>query len=154
YLAFLDYVIRLALRGPPIMGIVGIRFMPRATALLAMQRHEHTVSLEVGMGRHRAVEIYKDFWDSVHKAASDYGATANGGQEIRQPAAEIAARCGKDLVTSRRMLAELSIDQPSTFSTVFSRRHGLESDATTVATGVFDEDAVEQFLAAFEAAAG
>jgi hypothetical protein len=154
YLDFLDHVIRLGLRGPPIMGIIGIRFMPRSTALLAMQRYRHTVSLEVGMGRTRQVEIYKDFWDGVHQAARDYGAIVHWGQEIRQSEAEIAARYGKDLRTWRRMLAELSIDQPSTFSTEFSRRHGLEPSATTVPTGVFDEDAVEQFLAAFEAAAG
>lgn len=151
YLDFIEHVIRLAQSGPPIMGIVGIRFMPRATALLAMQRYPRTVSVEVGTGRSRLVEIYKDFWDGVHKAASDRGAIAHWGLQLRQSAPEIEARYGNDLVMWRRMLGELSIDQPSTFSTHFSRERGLEP---TAATGVFDEDAVEEFLTAFEAAAG
>jgi hypothetical protein len=151
YLDFIDRVIALAIAHSPVFGVMGIRFTPRATALIAMQRFPRTVSVEVGTGRAHQDDVYREFWNAVHLAANERRAIPHWGQEFRQPASAIAAHYGKDLLMWRRMLAELSIDSPNTFSTEFSRRHDLERGE---ATGIFDGESVEQFLAAFEAAAG
>jgi hypothetical protein len=150
YIGFIDKVIALASVHAPVFGIIGIRFMPRATALIAMQRFPRTVSIEVAAGRGKQENVYRKFWDAVQQAANERRAIPHWGQEFQQPDTAIAAHYGDDLVKWRRMLAELSIDAPNTFSTPFSLQHGLEPSE---ATGVFDADAVDQFLAAFEAAA-
>jgi hypothetical protein len=149
YPGFIDEVIILAQRHSPVFGAIGIRFTPRATPLIAMQRFALTVSVEVATGRARQEDVYREFWKEVHAAASKRGAIPHWGQEFRQSARAIMAHYGEDLLTWRRMLAELSIDASNTFSTQFSRDKGLEP---THATGIFDSDSIDQFLAGLEAA--
>ncbi len=151
YLRFVDTVIDLANAHSPVIGLIGIRFTPRSTALIAMQRFPRTVSVEIQTGRSRQEDVYGNFWSALHEAAIKHRAIPHWGQEFRQPASAIASHYGDDLVTWRRMLAELSLDAPDTFRTQFSVDHGLEPGE---ATGIFDGDSVDQFVAAFEAAAG
>jgi hypothetical protein len=153
YIDFIDRVRALALEEAhsPVFGAVGIRFTPRATALLAMQRFPRTVSVEVGTGR-AFKPIYEKFWVEVHNAANEYRAIQHWRQKLQQSKPEIEAHFGNDLLTWRRMLAELSIDAPDTFSTKFSQDLGLEPKPGE-ATGIFDSESVEQFLAGFEATA-
>jgi FAD/FMN-containing dehydrogenase len=151
YLNFIDRVIALATAHAPVFGVMGIRFTPRATALIAMQRFPRTVSIEVGTGRAHQDEVYREFWNAVYKAANERRAIPHWGQEFRQSSDAIAAHYRERLLTWRRMLAELSIDAPDTFSTEFSQKHGLEP--TEEATGTFDSESTELFLAGLEAAA-
>lgn len=150
YLDFIEEVRGLAYKYAPVFGYAGIRFMPAATALIAMQRFPLTVAVEIATVRARHDDIYKGFWDALHSAANSVGGIPHWGQEFRQSAAEIATHYGERIVTWRQMLAELSIDSPNTFSTPFSRDAGLEP---TEATGIFDSDAIEQFLVALDGAA-
>jgi len=151
YLSFVDAVIDVALRWPyPVFGYMGIRFTPRATALLAMQRFALTVSVEIATPRARQEKVYEDFWEKLHNKANTSGAIPHWGQEFTQSDREIAAHYGQQLLTWRRVLAELSIDRPDTFRTKFSEEKGLKP---TEATGIFDSESTDQFLAALESAA-
>jgi D-arabinono-1,4-lactone oxidase len=150
YLAFIDAVVALCNARSPVLGYMGIRFTPRSTALIAMQRFALTVSVEVATARARQEDVYVEFWNEIHRAANERGAIPHWGQQFRQPARGIASHYGDDLLAWRRMLAELSIDAPNTFSTPFSRANGLEP---TEATGIFDAESLDLFLAGLEAAA-
>jgi D-arabinono-1,4-lactone oxidase len=144
HLSFIDAVIDLSNKHSPVFGYMGIRFTPRSSALIAMQQFDLSVSVEISTARARQEDVYADFWDDVHAAAADRRGIPHWGQELRQSTDEIANHYGTNLGTWRRMLAELSIDSPQTFSTDFSRIVGLEP---TDATGIFDCDAVAQFVA-------
>ena len=115
-----------------------------------MQRFPMTVSVEVATARSRLKDVYGTFWTQLHQAANRRQAIPHWGQEFRQSAPDIEAHYGQDLLTWRRMLAELSIDGPSTFSTTFSQETGLEPKGAP-ATGIFDSDSVDQFLAGLAA---
>jgi D-arabinono-1,4-lactone oxidase len=150
FLGFIDAVVALCNARSPVLGYMGIRFTPRSTALIAMQRFALTVSVEVATARARQDDVYVKFWNEIHRAANERGAIPHWGQQFRQPARAIASHYGDDLLEWRRMLAEVSIDAPNTFSTPFSRANGLEP---TEATGIFDAESLDQFLAGLEAAA-
>ena len=53
YLAFADAVVQLAGTHEPVFGYMGIRFTPRSSASIAMQRFALTASVEVATGRAR-----------------------------------------------------------------------------------------------------
>jgi hypothetical protein len=150
YLGFIDEVIALVQLHSPVFGFMGIRFTPGATALIAMQRFPMTVSVEVATARSRLKDVYGTFWTQLHQAANKRRAIPHWGQEFRQSAPDIEAHYGQNLLTWRRMLSELSIDGPSTFSTTFSQEIGLEPKGAP-ATGIFDSDSVDQFLAGLAA---
>lgn len=147
YLAFAESVVQLASEHFPVLGYMGIRFTPRSTALLAMQRFSLTASVEVATGRARQVDVYRPFWDALHRSADHYNGIPHWGQEFRQSTATIAAHFGNDLVQWRSMLAEMSLDGSAVFSNAFSRDNGLEPGE---AKGLFADDALAMFLRALE----
>jgi hypothetical protein len=149
YLGFIDAVVALAYTHAPVFGYIGLRFTPSAIPLIAMQRFALTISVEISTARVRYKNIYASFWNDLHNAANERGGIPHWGQEFRQSASDITAHYGERMMTWRQMLAELSIDSPNTFSTPFSRDTGLEP---TESTGIFDNDSVDQFMIALEAA--
>jgi hypothetical protein len=144
YLDFIDTVINLANAHFPVLGYIGIRFMPRSTALIAMQQFEANVSVEVSTAKTRLQNLFGAFWSDVQDAATRHGGIPHWGQEIPQPADYLDQRYGAGIATWRRVLGDLSADQPAVFSTPFSREKGLEPDWSG------DDDAVDMFLLAFE----
>ncbi len=149
YLHFADAVVALARDNYPLLGYMGIRFTPRASALIAMQRFDLTASVEVATGRARQDNVYAAFWDKLHEAAEAHHGIPHWGQEFRQSRHGIEEHYGSTLVRWRSMLAELSTDGPAAFSTTFSRAVGLEP---TEASGLFLEDALTMFLRALDGA--
>lgn len=149
YRTFVDTVIRLAIEHAPVFGYMGLRFTPGASPLLAMQRFPLTASVEVSTARARQEDVYAEFWSNVHAAANELNGIPHWGQEFRHSATDLALLYGDDMATWRRMLAELSIDGPDIFSTRFSRNAGLEPSE---AAGIFDANAIEQFLTALRSA--
>jgi hypothetical protein len=149
YLDFVEEVIRLADRDAPLLGLIGIRFTPRSSALIAMQRFTLTAAVEIQTGRTRVADVYANFWRDLHQAANRLGGIAHWGQEFRQSATEIAQRYGAQLDTWRRVLGDLSGSHPATFSTKFSRAHGLEPLPGLGLVG--EDDAPDIFLCALQA---
>jgi hypothetical protein len=151
YLAFADAVVALSRSGSetPIFGYMGIRFTPRASALIAMQRFELTASVEVATARSRTDPVYPEFWAAVHEAARAHGGIPHWGQQFIASAGDLSAYYGEDLERWRQVLAELSVDDPEAFSTAFTRDHGLEPSG---AAGVLLYDALTAFLMALEGA--
>lgn len=126
YLRFVDDVVAIAHERAPIYGFVGIRFNPRSSALIAMQQFDMTASVEIQTARSRHEDVYAGFWDAVHATAANHRGIPHWGQELRRSAGQIASLYGHRLETWRRVLAGLANDYPRTFSTAFSRAHGLE----------------------------
>lgn len=149
YLAFVEDVIALAHQHFPVFGYIGIRFVPAATALIAMQQFPLTVAVEVATPRTRLVDIYANFWNGVHGAGSARVGIPHWGQAIRQTESEIAAHYGARLRKWRAALADLSAGGPGVFSTSFSRDKGLEPLGSLVV--VTEDDSVEQFMLGLEA---
>jgi hypothetical protein len=143
HLQFVDSVIAIANAHAPVFGYIGMRFMPRASALLSMCRFPVTASVEVATGRSRLEDVYAGFWDDLHNLANASLAIAHWGQESRQAADYIEARFGANLTSWRMTLARLAGAAP-TFSTPFSREHGLEPDTSAISD---DEDAIDRYLA-------
>ena len=149
YLNFVEDVIALARQHFPVFGYIGIRFVPAATALIAMQQFPLTVAVEVATPRTRLVDIYANFWNGVHSAGSARAGIPHWGQAIRQTESELAARYGARLIKWRTALADLSAGGPGVFSTAFSRDKGLEP--LSVGGLVSEDDSVEQFMLGLEA---
>ena len=68
----------------PVMGYVGIRFMRKSKALLAMQRFDFTVSVEVTVPRSALEDVYAGFRHEVNKAAYEFGGIPHWGQEFER----------------------------------------------------------------------
>lgn len=149
YLAFADAVLDLTRAFQPVFGYMGIRFTPKASALIAMQRYELTASVEVATGRARTDLVYADFWAAVHKAARAHGGIPHWGQEFVASPDDVAANYGEDLTRWRQVLTELSVDDPGVFSTAFTRDLGLEPSGSS---GLLRYDALTAFLTALEGA--
>ena len=140
HLAFVDAVIALANAHAPVFGYVGVRFMPASAALIGMPRFPLTASIEVSTPRSRLEDVYAGFWAGLHDLANNAGAFAHWGQESRQSAEIVAARYGSRLVSWRAALGRVA-GAASTFSTLFTREHGLEPGT------VEEDDAIDRFLA-------
>ena len=135
---------------PPILGYMGIRFTPRASALIAMQRYELTASVEVAVARTRTEpDLYAKFWAAVHEAARANGGIPHWGQEFILSADNVSTHYGEDLMRWQQILTELSVDDPHVFSTAFTRDLGLEPSGTA---GVLLYDVLTAFLTALEGA--
>ncbi|RDI65567.1 D-arabinono-1,4-lactone oxidase [Nocardia pseudobrasiliensis] len=130
YQSFIDTILQLArdrlAAGRPVFGYIGIRFTPKSSALIAMQRYDLSVSVEIATGRARQDDIYAGFWDDVHAAARTFGAIPHWGQEFRIPASDLAGLYGDRMRTWRMALATLTDAGQDVFSTAFSRTNGLE----------------------------
>ena len=126
YLEFADAVTKLAGKHYPVFGYMGIRFTPASSALIAMQRHDSTVSVEVATIRARSDLIYAPFWLDVHAAAHELHGTPHWGQEFIATAHDIAERYGDNIALWRQVLSELSAEDPQVFSTPFTRNLDLE----------------------------
>jgi hypothetical protein len=146
HLRFVDGVISLANAHAPVFGYIGIRFMPQTAALLGMPRFATSASVEVSTARSRMEDVYAGFWDAVHALANASGGVAHWGQELRQSGGDIASRYGAALAVWRRALGEVG-GSASTFSTAFSRDHGLEPDVRTLPP---EDDALERFMAGLQ----
>lgn len=146
YLDFTDEVLTLAKRHNA-FGYMGVRFTPKASALLAMQRYDLTASVEVATSRAQTDPVYSDFWAAIHEAATRYLGIPHWGQEFDQSASSIETNFGNDLATWRRALVTLSVDDTRIFSTQLTRDLGLEPEG---AEGFFVYDALTAFLAALE----
>ena len=144
HLSFVDSVIALTSTHAPVYGYIGIRFMPRSAALLGMPRYATTASVEVATPRSRWEDVYAGFWNDLHALANASGAIAHWGQEFRQSASDVASRYGEDLMAWKRALGRIA-GNASTFSTDFSRAHGLEPSFAGL---VAEDDALECFMAA------
>jgi hypothetical protein len=128
HLRFVDAVIALAQANAPVFGYMGIRFMPQSAALIGMPRFALCASVEVSTSRSRLEDVLARFWTEVHALANASGAVAHWGQEeLRQSQNDIVLRFGLNLATWRRHWAAFA-GGSSTFSTEFSRVHGLERD--------------------------
>lgn len=149
YLAFIEDLGQFARNHFPVLGYIGLRFTPAASALVAMQQYPLTASVEVATLRSRAEDIYADFWDDVHAAARARRGIPHWGEEMRHSASELAALYGDRLRRWRDVLAAVCDGAPAVFSTSFSREKGLEPSATP---RVVDDEAVELFMMALAAA--
>jgi hypothetical protein len=147
HLRFIDSVISLVNARSPIFGYMGVRFMPRSSALLSMAQFPLTASVEVATAKSRVEDVYAGFWSDLHALANSSQGIAHWGQEFWQTDPDIANRFGQNLVTWRRALGRVTADD-LTFSTAFSRAHGLEPDIIPVPPVVSsdDDDIIESFL--------
>ncbi|WP_395748890.1 FAD-binding protein [Prosthecobacter sp.] len=68
----------------PVIGYVGIRFMRKSKGLLAMQRFDLTVSVEVTVLRSSLEDMYQGFRQEMNKAAYEHGGIPHWGQEFEQ----------------------------------------------------------------------
>ncbi|MCK0511473.1 FAD-binding protein [Aromatoleum buckelii] len=146
YLQFVDAVIDAALRRAPVFGYIGIRFTPRASALLAMQQYGLTASVEVSTIRSRLEDVYGGFWAEVHYLSRAHRGIPHWGQEMRHTQSELEALYGAALTRWRSILSDLADGHPEVFRTDFSVDKGLEPVAAPVAIpGTTDED-IETFF--------
>jgi hypothetical protein len=145
HLRFVDGVMGIVNAHAPVFGYIGIRFMPKSSALLSMAQFPLTASVEVATARSRLEDVYAGFWADLHSLANSSQGIAHWGQEFRQTDTDIAARFGQNLVLWRRALGRVTGGNP-TFSTSFSRLHGLEPEVAPGPTGDEDEDMVESYL--------
>ena len=137
---------------------MGIRFTPASSALIAMQRHDSTVSVEVATIRARSDPIYAPFWLDVHAAAHDLDVhatphlvgTPHWGQEFIATADDIRELYGDNIALWRQVLSELSAEDPQVFSTPFTRNLDLEPSGPA---GLLLCDPLTAFLNALEGAA-
>jgi hypothetical protein len=142
-------VLAVAKRHFPVLGYIGVRFTPGAAALIAMQQFALTASVEVATGRTRLVpDLFSDFWNEVHQAASALGGIPHWGQELRQKAQELELRYGERLTRWRLALGDIAAGASEVFSTPFSRDKGLEPLGSGPAG---EDDALEIFMLALEA---
>jgi D-arabinono-1,4-lactone oxidase len=148
HLRFIDGVLRLVSAHAPVYGYIGVRFMPRSSALLSMARFPLTASVEVATGKSRLEDVYATFWAELHNLANSSQAIAHWGQEFRQSDTDIASRFGQNLAVWRSALGRVT-ENNLTFSTTFSRLHGLEPILGPGPTPPVDEDdeMIEAYLA-------
>ncbi len=152
YLNFIDAVMAAAQKHFPVFGYIGVRFTPQATALIAMQQFALTASVEVATGRTRLLpDLFSDFWNEVHQAASDLGGIPHWGQEMRQTAQQLKLHYGERLTRWRSALGEIAGGAPQVFSTPFSRDKGLEPLVAGPPAEPAEDDALEIFMLALEA---
>jgi hypothetical protein len=151
YLQFVDDVIAIALRHVPIFGYVGIRFTPRASALLAMQRFSMTASVEVSTIRSRFEDVYAGFWSEVHELARSHRGIPHWGQEMRHTRADIEALYGSDHFRWCVVLDDLADGFPAVFRSEFSVDKGLEPRRLASPSVGEPEDDIDAFLQGLEA---
>ncbi|MEV4509170.1 FAD-binding protein [Dactylosporangium sp. NPDC049525] len=132
HLTFIDRVRRLAAPDrPTVFGFIGLRFMPKSAAFIAMQRFDCTATVEVATGRVRQEDIYADFWNRVHDAALQCGGIPHWGQQFRHSAEDLAWLYKRDLTRWRETVTAFGLQRPDlsgpdVFSTPFSHAAGLE----------------------------
>jgi hypothetical protein len=149
YLSFVERVRELAWRHEPVFGYMAIRFTPGSTALIAMQQHPSTVSVEVATIRSRLFDRHLGFRNDLNDAANSLNAIAHWGQEFGQDRPYIEGRYGPRLAAWRKALGNIEAGQPPVFSTAFSREVGLEPSGRA---GILDDDAVDLFFAGLQGA--
>lgn len=140
FLDFIEEVRQLAQRDEysPIFGFIGIRFMPKAEALLAMQHWDLTVSVEVAVMRSQtdsrtsaspAPETL--FFREVCARAAAVGAVPHWGQEFSHSKQQIERAYGDRLTKWRKLVTSLGL-KPSfaedSFDTAFARNCGLQRE--------------------------
>lgn len=140
YLSFVSDVLKTADDQGPVPGYVAIRFVRASQALLAMERYDLTVAVEVAVPRSLSVDNYPNFTQAVEALAKKHGGVPHWGQEHAMVAAGTEAIYGDSLEVWRWALAELEADRARSFSSGFSRSRGLE----VVAAGGVDEQRAQR----------
>lgn len=143
YLNFIEDVIALAHKHAPVMGYIGIRFTPAASALIAMQQYPLTASVEVATLRSRLDDVYTVFWSELHDASRRRKGIPHWGQEFRHTKQDLDALYGRRIQRWREVLADVCDGASGVFSTDFSRTKGLEPSGSG---GSLDDDAIELFM--------
>lgn len=145
YLQFVDAVIGVTLRRRPILGYVGIRFTPAASALIAMQQYALTASVEISTLRSRLEDVYAGFWGEVHDLARMHRGIPHWGQEIRHSKSELESLYGRRMLRWRSVLDDLVDGEPQVMRTDFSVEKGLEPERS-VTSSTDDEDDIDYFF--------
>jgi len=143
HLRFIDAVIALASTYAPVFGYIGLRFVPKSSALLGMPRFALTAAIEISTARSRVEDVYAAFWTDLHALANRSEGIAHWGQESRQTKEYVADRFGTNLKAWQIAVGRVAGAAP-TFSTEFTRLHGLEPDSAAIED---DDDAVDRYLA-------
>jgi hypothetical protein len=100
-------------------------------------------------------DVCAGFWSDLHAPANSSQGIAHWGQEFRQTDSDIAARYGPNFSVWRRALGRVT-GNDRTFSTAFSRAHGLEPDVPPAPPVVpqDDDDLIDSFLRELKSADG
>ncbi|BDC50877.1 hypothetical protein F183_A31930 [Bryobacterales bacterium F-183] len=143
YLQFLDKVLESS-KENHVPGYASLRYMGRSRHLMAMQRHPLTVSIEIAFPRraNSDEDFFQPFVDRIHLLAKQWGGIPHWGQRHVLSSGYVESLYQMDMVAWRYVLAELEqgyarqAEPRKTFSTVFSRKVGLEPlEGNPVATG-------------------
>lgn len=136
YLAFLDDVVVAAAAAKGALGLIGLRYTPRARAQLAMQQWDLTASVEVQLGRIRHDDVMGPLCEQVRALGSAHGGIPHWGQECESVPPEVLADRFPHINDWRRALGAVAPADRGVFSTPFSRRVGLEPSAPAPLTAV------------------
>jgi hypothetical protein len=118
---------RSAQAGRSLGGYVSLRFTGRSAAMLAMQRWDHTCSIEVSLLL--GVDGNQDVLEAIQDAAVARGGTVSWGQRNRLDRAQIE-RAFPSLDDWRTQLGRV-VGDDLTFSNDFCARRGLEPEPTS-----------------------
>jgi hypothetical protein len=123
YLRFINEI-RARAKNPLIPGLLTLRFLPRSSALLSMQRFDETVHIEISTPiGYRAAP---SFFDDIDRIARNSGAIPHWGQLHSLNRAETKSLYGERLADWKSALSYLSVGGTRTFSNEFTRARGLE----------------------------
>ena len=130
YLRFVDDVIQAAQDRGLVPGYISLRFVRRSEALLAMERFDLTVAIEIAVPRRTdGTDLYKDYVDKVLGLVKKHGGIPHWGQVHKLTAGDVEKIYGSSLEAFRWAIAEVQMDAgPATFSNQFSVARGLEKE--------------------------
>ncbi|MBS1868801.1 MAG: hypothetical protein JSS99_03985 [Actinobacteria bacterium] len=109
--------------GRPIGGYLSLRFLARTRSLLGMAAWSSTCAIEIAMLR--GLEGNGEALDRLQRHAARNDGRVHWGEENDLSAAEVSLAYGERLARWRTVLHALEGDS-QTFSTPFTRAHGLE----------------------------
>ena len=134
YLDFVRDVRKAAKKDGFLPGYASLRFTGRSNALLAPERWNRTVAIEIAAPRSTVLgDIYHRFFKRVHELADEHGGVPHWGQELRMSPQRLERLYGEEAVeTWRWALSELEGGGEETFGSDFAEKCGLDAGERTV----------------------
>ena len=147
YLNFIDEVLARARANAPVLGVIGIRFVPKSTSLISMDSELFNVAVEVQVGRGLSEDqdFHRQFFDEILHLGIELAGRPHWGQEFVPSPEQSQLLYGARLEVWRSMLATVHGTDTS-FSTPFSKQCGLEPTSTPATLAVQTDADLVTFL--------